>query len=364
MADLREYKCPCCSGAVRFDSALQKMKCPYCDTEFDIEMLKEYDEQLNNEAEDDMQWDSLSDNEWEEAERSALYTYICQSCGGEIIGEQTTAATQCPYCGNPVVMMGNLTGVLRPDYVIPFQLDKKAAKEAFKNHLLKKRLLPKLFKEEAHIDEIKGVYVPFWLFDTDVYATLRCRATRVRRYSDSRYYYTETNYYSAFRGGNISFDHVPVDGSQKMTDELMESLEPYDFRGAVDFQTAYLAGYFADKYDIGAQQSVLRANQRIKRSAEDAFLNTVAGYTTVIPESSSVKVLSGQEKYALYPVWILNTTWNGQTYMFAMNAQTGKFVGNLPIDKKAAAAWFLGLAGGFSVLLYVLSWLLWLFEIL
>ena len=364
MENIREYKCPCCGGAIEFDSSSQKMKCPYCDTEFDVETLKDYDAELSKEKPDDMHWETAAGKEWETGETESLRTYICKSCGGEIVGDENTAATACPFCGNPVVMTGNLSGDLKPDYIIPFKLDKKAAKEGLMKHLSGKRLLPKIFKSQNHIDEVKGVYVPFWLFDTDVDADIRYRATRVRTWSDSDYDYTETSFYSVFRGGNIGFERVPVDGSSKMADDLMESVEPFDFKDAVDFQTAYLSGYLADKYDVTADQSVDRANDRVKRSTEAAFASTVTGYTTVNPENSSVRFSNGTAKYALYPVWILNTTWNGEKYTFAMNGQTGKFVGNLPVDKKAAARWTFGLTAAIGAAVYGLSWLLWLADIL
>ena len=364
MENIREYKCPCCGGAIEFDSSSQKMKCPYCDTEFDVETLKDYDAELSKEKPDDMPWETSAGKEWAEGETEGLRTYICKSCGGEIVGDENTAATACPFCGNPVVMTGNLSGDLKPDYIIPFKLDKKAAKEGLMKHLSGKRLLPKIFKSQNHIDEVKGVYVPFWLFDTDVDADIRYRATTVRTWSDSDYDYTETSFYSVFRGGNIGFERVPVDGSSKMADDLMESVEPFDFKNAVDFQTAYLSGYLADKYDVTADQSVDRANDRVKHSTEAAFASTVTGYTTVNPENSSVRFSNGTAKYALYPVWILNTTWNGEKYTFAMNGQTGKFVGNLPVDKKAAARWTFGLAAAIGAAVYGLSWLLWLADIL
>lgn len=364
MENIREYKCPCCGGAIEFDSSSQKMKCPYCDTEFDVETLKDYDAELSKEKPDDMHWETSAGKEWAEGETEGLRTYICKSCGGEIVGDENTAATACPFCGNPVVMTGNLSGDLKPDYIIPFKLDKKAAKEGLMKHLSGKRLLPKIFKSQNHIDEVKGVYVPFWLFDTDVDADIRYRATTVRTWSDSDYDYTETSFYSVFRGGNIGFERVPVDGSSKMADDLMESVEPFDFKDAVDFQTAYLSGYLADKYDVTADQSVDRANDRVKHSTEAAFASTVTGYTTVNPENSSVRFSNGTAKYALYPVWILNTTWNGEKYTFAMNGQTGKFVGNLPIDKKAAARWTFGLTAAIGAAVYGLSWLLWLADIL
>ena len=362
MAVLQEYKCPCCGGAIAFDSTLQKMKCPYCDTEFEMETLASYDNELKNEPAEDMQWESAAGAEWQENETEGLRSYVCKSCGGEIVGDENTAATSCPFCGNPVVMMGQFSGALKPDYVIPFKLDKKAAKAALNKHYGGKKLLPKVFKDQNHIDEVKGVYVPFWIFDADADANIRYKATRVRAWSDSNYNYTETSFFSVTRGGSIGFERVPVDGSTKMADDLMESIEPFDFSEAVDFQTAYLAGYLADKYDVDAEQSIDRANARIKQSTADAFAATVQGYTSVVPEATSIRLQNGQSKYALYPVWLLNTTWKGKKYTFAMNGQTGKLVGDLPLDKSAYKKWLFGLTGIIGAVIFAASYLLWLLS--
>ena len=358
MAGLQEYKCPCCGGAIAFDSKIQKMKCPYCDTEFEMDALKGYDAELQNEQTDDMEWDTSAGSEWQEGETDGLRTYVCKSCGGEIVGDANMAATSCPFCDNPIIMMGQFAGALKPDLVIPFKSDKKAAKEGLKKHLTGKRLLPKIFKDQNHIDEIKGIYVPFWLFDTNVDATVSYRATKVRMWSDSDYDYTETSHFMVHRGGSIGFENVPVDGSTKMADDLMESIEPFNISGAVDFQTAYLAGYLADKYDVTAEQSIERANKRVKHSTEEAFAETVKGYATVTTDNSSVQFHGGKAKYALYPVMHIYTTWNGIKYPFGMIGQTGKVVGDLPVDKGAAARWTVMLAAIFSVVTYGAAWLL------
>ena len=341
---IQEYKCPNCGGAVEFDSGLQKMKCPYCEAEFDMEALKALDEVLQNEHEDEMTWDMKAGSEWMEGETNSLRAYSCKSCAGEIIGDENMAATSCPYCGNPIVMTGQFSGSLRPDYVIPFKLDKNAAKEGLLKHLKGKRLLPKVFKDQNHIDEIKGVYVPFWLFDADANANVRYKATKLRTWSDRKYNYSETSHYMLYRAGNVGFEHIPVDGSTKMPDDLMESIEPFNFKEAVDFQTAYLAGYLADKYDVDSEQSIERANVRVKRSAEDTLAATTSGYASVHAENSSVRISNGKVKYTLYPVWLLNTSWNNNNYLFAMNGQTGKFVGDLPVDKGALWKWRIALA--------------------
>ena len=357
---LQQFKCPCCDGAIEFDSTVQKMKCPYCDTEFEMESLLAYEAERSAAHPEDMTWNTAAGGAWEQGEAEGLRVYTCQTCGGQIVADETTGATECPFCSNPVVMTGQFAGSLKPDLVIPFKLDKKAAVAALQNHYKGKVLLPKVFKDENHIKEIKGLYVPVWLFDAEADAHVRYKATRVRHWSDSHYKYTETSHFSVIRAGGIGFADVPVDGSTKMDDALMESIEPFDISGAVDFQTAYLSGYLADKYDVDADTSVLRANERIKRSTEDAFASTVMGYSTVIPVSSSIQLQNGRARYALYPVWVLNTQWNGQKFTFAINGQTGKIAGDLPMDKGAFWRWLLGVSGAVSAAVFGLSYLLWM----
>ena len=138
----------------------------------------------------------------------------------------------------------------------------------------------------------------------------------------------------------------------------MESIEPYDLSQAVDFQTAYLAGFFADKYDVSSEKSAERANSRIRQSTRDSFAQTVMGYASVIPQGSNIQLSSSKIRYALLPVWLLTTKYKGETYLFAMNGQTGKFVGDLPVDKGAYWKWWGIIAGAVSAASCVIAWLL------
>ena len=359
MAEVLEYKCPCCGGAIAFDAKEQKLKCPYCDTEFEVEILAAYDEQLRGEQQDDMKWERSGDGAWQEGETDGLRTYVCPSCGGSIIGDESMAATACPYCGNSVIIAEQFSGMLRPDYVIPFKFDRDAAIAALKGHYKGKRLLPKVFSNENHLREIKGLYVPVWLYDTDADANMRYRATKIHTWSDSNYIYTRTSYYSLLRAGAIGFDNIPVDGSVKMDDTMMESIEPFDFSEAVDFRTAYLAGFFADKYDVTSEESEMRANDRVRKSTLDAFERTVSGYTGVTPEACTIALHGGKVKYALYPVWMLTTKWQDRNYTFIMNGQTGKFAGDLPMDKTAWRRWFFGITAAVSAACFALLTIGW-----
>lgn len=358
MADNLEYKCPSCGGAIAFDSKIQKMKCPYCDLEMEMDSFQSMDEHLEElHPTNSSTSTENSAEEWQEDD-DQMSVFVCKSCGGELIADENTAATACPYCDNPVVLKERLMGDLKPELVIPFKLDKKAAKEALNKHVQGKRLLPKVFKDQNHIDEIKGIYVPFWLFDVTVDANLQYSAQNIRTWNDSKYNYKEISYYSVLREGQLNFTHLPVDGSKKIDDILMESIEPFDFSEAVDFQTAYLAGYLADRYDVNPEESIPNVEQRAKSSTLGIFKNTVDGYTIVNLESSSMHIQNSTATYVLYPVWFLNTSWNKKRYIFAMNGQTGKFVGDLPLDKQAYKKYFIIFSIIAAIVCYLIAWLI------
>ena len=358
MSEIRDYKCPNCGGAVSFDSASQTLKCPFCETEFTMEALQQYNEELSGQPAEDMTWADRGGSEWSEDETSGLRSFVCKSCGGEIVGDANMGATTCPFCGNNVIVAQQFSGSLKPDFVIPFKYDKKAAKEALKKHYQGKKLLPKVFRDENYIEEVKGVYVPFWIFDADADANVRYKATKTKTWSDEEREYTKTSYYSVIRAGSLGFERVPVDGSSKMADDLMESLEPFDAKDLTDFNSGFLAGYYADKYDVDEKASEPRANERIINSTMDELASTVTGYDTVSVESASIRLHDNKVRYALYPVWLLTTKWNGGTYTFAMNGQTGKMIGDLPLDKGAYRKWLFGLGFGLSAICFVLSYLI------
>lgn len=355
MDKIQDFKCPKCGGTIEFDPNAQKLKCPYCDCEFDVQAAAEDSNEL---PADKMVWEKKPSKTYTQEDEDGVVTYTCNSCGGSIIADRNTAASICPYCGSAVVISGKVEGLLKPEYIIPFKLDKEMAKAKLKEHFKNKFFLPKVFSDENHLDEVCSMYVPFWLFNADADALIKYRATRTRVWSDRNYTYTETSFYNCFREGSVGFDHVPVDGSERIDNKLMESIEPYDFSQAASFNIGYLAGYIADKYDVSQDQTLSRANERIKASTEDAFRDTVNGYETVVAESSSVNMKNGSANYAMYPVYILNTTWNNEKYTFAMNGQTGKFVGNLPLDKGKFTRFLILTGLGISAAVYGIRWII------
>lgn len=363
------YQCPSCGGPLRFSSEKQLLVCDYCGSEFTTKQVEDFyaaKDASASQALDDLEhkleespeeirteWE-YAGSEWSENMRA----YSCPSCGAQIICDENTAATSCPYCGNPSIVAGNFSGGLKPDYCIPFKLDKDAAVSALRNYYKGKAFLPRAFTENNHIEEIKGVYVPFWLYDGDMAADVSYYATRSRTWTEGDYRVTRTDHYKLVRSGDVPFSRIPVDGSSKMPDEYMDAIEPFDYRELVPFSTAYMPGYLADKYDVDSKESRPRAVGRAERSSLNAMTATTGGYESVSVASSRFRLNNGSVRYAFLPVWLLSTKWNGKNYLFAMNGQTGKLIGDLPVSKGKFFGTFIGIAAAvFAVCFAALSFM-------
>lgn len=342
---ITNYQCPACGGPLHFAGASGKLECEYCGSSFEVAEIEKLYQQKDEKAADAFHEESEKQAAQEPAEDwdtagDGMHVYNCPSCGAELICDENTAATSCPYCGNPSIVPGQLSGMLKPDYVLPFKLDKAAAIAALKKHYGKKLLLPKAFRDQNHIEQIQGVYVPFWLFDMKSDADLSFNATRSHVHTEGDWEVTTTEHFRIHRAGTVEFARIPVDGSSKMPDDYMDSIEPYDYTELKPFSTAYLPGFLADKYDVSVEDSRDRADRRCAGSLVNALEKTVTGYASCNETGRSIQLKRGKVHYALLPVWILNTRWEDKDFLFAMNGQTGKLVGNLPVSTKRVIGLF------------------------
>ena len=360
------YQCPACTGPLHFVGSSGKLECDYCGSKYDVAEIealyaekeqkaadaqKAAEEKNAQTASTDTGWDTSGlSGDWGQ-DAAGMKSYSCPSCGAELICDASTAATACPYCGNPSVVPGQFTGSLKPDFVLPFKLSKDDAVKALKAHYKGKPFLPRAFTAENHVQEIKGVYVPFWMFDGEAEGSAQYEATRSRSFTSGDYEVTETDHFDVYREGSLAFSRVPVDASSKMPDDYMDSIEPFDYDDLKPFSTAYLPGFLADKYDVSVEDSAVRADTRCEGSLVSALARSATGYDSCVPVSQDVKLHRGKVHYALLPVWTLHTKWNGKDYLFAMNGQTGKLVGDLPTSYGKFWGTFAAIAAGLTAVL-------------
>ncbi|MCR4642969.1 MAG: hypothetical protein K5697_13210 [Lachnospiraceae bacterium] len=340
MADdkLQEYQCPNCGGPLEFHGDVQKMVCVYCDAQFEMSQFNQNSPKVGDEQ--PTHWEQAQGQQLEAGE-AGMKEFQCNACGAVMVSDGQVGATECPYCGNPAILESTFEGINLPDGIIPFVKSKQEAQDAMSGYYSGKKLLPNNFISDNRVEKIQGVYVPFWLFDCDVNGSAFYRAENRRTYSKGEERWEEIKEYAVSRSAVMRYEKVPADGSKEMKDEYMDSLEPYDFSKIIPYQPAYFSGYLANKYDESADDVKERVNRRIKNTSEQQIRDTVRGYDSVRTESSDIRINSGKIRYCMLPVWMLTTRWNGANYTFAMNGQTGKVTGDLPVDNGKATRMFL-----------------------
>ena len=325
------YKCPTCGAPIEFDGKTGKMSCDYCGNSFEVsevnEQYKKYENVTQNE-------------ETVQKEFCEFDGYRCDSCGAEVATDEHMAATFCSFCGSPTLIRARLSGVLKPELVIPFKIERKEAIEAYKKWTGKGIITPSGFRKKSTIEKITGMYVPFWLYDYDVDAHVRAVATRTHRDRRGDTVHVHTLHYNIGRNVCAQYEMIPADASEKMDDKAMDMLEPFDYREIKPFEMPYLSGYMAEKYTYTADEMKGRVESRIQQYIYGEARQTIVGYSSVNIVGSNINMKRKRAAYTLMPVWVLNYKYNGKMYSFHMNGQTGKIVGKPPKSWAKVAAIF------------------------
>lgn len=327
------WKCPNCGGGLQFDPATQKFECEYCLSQFTKEQLAGLPPDLGEEQ-----------AALEEEQGSAKpVLYVCPSCGAEIVTEETTAATFCFYCHNPVVLKGRLEGGYEPDFVLPFAIEKEKAKQIFLEWLKKKRFVPKDFYGPEQIEKLTGVYFPYWLYSCQVKGEIQAEGVKLRVWRAGNVQYTETQKYDVSRSGNMQVEHVSRNALRTADKQLVEGVMPFDMKQMKRFSIEFLAGFFAEKRDMERQEFKDEVEAEVQSFAADTLKSSISGYNRVEVKDQRASLRGAKWDYALLPVWTLTYTGkrDKKIYYFACNGQTGKICGKLPVDTVKLGFFFL-----------------------
>ena len=267
------------------------------------------------------------------APQAMLYT--CPSCGAAIVTDATTAATFCYYCHNPVVLAGRLEGGYEPNYVVPFQIDKKKAQEIFTQWMAKKKFVPKEFYSPKQIETMTGVYFPYWLFSCTINGEVEGQGTRLRTWTTGNQRYTETKIYDVKRAGSVMVDNVARNALKKANRRLVDGVQPFEMTQAEEFSMGYLSGFMAENRDMEKQAFEISVQQEVKDYAIGILRAHESNYNSVKVNRQQADIEHGRWEYALLPVWTLtyNDKAHRKIYYFALNGQTGKVCGELPVDR-------------------------------
>lgn len=340
------YKCPNCGGGLQFRPELQKSKCDYCLSEFTDEQLAE----INQAIQDGLETNGSSQRH--------LVGYVCDSCGAEVVTEDTTSATFCYYCHNPVLLTERLSGEFKPDKIIPFVFEKEKAINSFLSWAKSKKFVPKEFYSDSQLEKITGMYIPYWMADVKTDLDYSGKGTNLRIWRVGNTEYTEAKEYEIRRQGTIDVDNVHEVAMGKIDKGLIDSISPYDESKAVDFSMSYLSGFFAEKYDIQKEEVETTIEDRVRKYTAIMLQESIGSYDKVSMDHSDLNLSIKGWKYILLPAWILTYKYRGKTYIYAVNGQNGKSYGELPVDNQklgmtsgliAAATFIFAVIGGLFV---------------
>ena len=333
-------KCPHCGSALTFNPDSQLLECAVCGSKFNEDEIKDK---------------AISFKEQETFDEE-LKDYHCPSCGGEILADETTTTEFCAYCGSPVVLRGRVNGMLKPNLIIPFAINKEKAKQILTNYLKQFMYVPKSFFEEANLDKITGIYYPFWEADIDTNSNLVAEGKKIRTWTSGDRKYTETSYYNIQRTGEIHFEDISVNALKSADKKLIESVLPYPIPDHKPFKMEYLTGFYSKKNDLSYEDVSPEIHSKLNSYANTVLLNTISGYNGgVRVKNSKSDILKHNHDYTLLPVWILDYKYKGKDYTFAVNGVTGKAFGEIPISKTKLWITFASVTAGIVALLSLIG---------
>ncbi len=326
------FKCKNCGGNAVYHPEKKAMWCPHCDSLDSQERLDT--ENMEN----------------------------CSNCGAplEQVGE-FTSALKCSHCGAYIILKDRVEGKNRPHLILPFEISKEKAIEIIRKEFGNRMFTPDSFLEQATMNDFEGSYVPFWLYDYMSQIDYEGKATKVRVYRSGQYEITETSHYQVVRKLDIQFDKVPVDASKEKADDIMDLMEPYEYKALLDFEEKYMSGFQGEVVNFPEDEEENRAKEKVKSSAETMLSETISGYTTCVPLHKNINTIKQKAQFALMPVWVYRYNFRGKEYVYHVNGQTGKVIGEKPTDKRKARWYSAAVAVMFGMMWQSICWILGVF---
>lgn len=301
------FKCKNCGGNSVWNPDKKAMWCPHCDSADSQERLDT--EHMTN----------------------------CTNCGAPLdnVGE-FTSALKCSHCGSYIILKDRVEGSNRPDLILPFEISKEKAVQILKKEFGRKLLTPDSFLSQSTLECLEGSYVPFWLYDYLANVDYEGKATKVKVFKSGNYEITETSHYQVIRKLNVNFDKIPVDASKRMANDIMDLMEPYEYKALLNFEEKFMSGFQGEVVNFSDTEEESRAQERAKKDVDMLLNESITGYTTCVPIHKNIRFNKTKAHFALMPVWVYRYKFRGKEYIYHVNGQTGKVIGQTPTDKRKA----------------------------
>ena len=310
------YECPNCGGNLRFDIPSQQLACKYCDTHVSPYAIKKETDAV-------------------EQEYYEATVFTCPQCAGEILTTDNEAASFCSFCGASTILSGRIAKEKRPKYIIPFKITKENCKEAYAKKMKKAFFAPKELRDPKYIEGFRGIYMPYWTYQLTQKGRVSFAGKKSHREGD----YIITEHFKLNGDLDAYYLGYSRDASSGFYDNISEPLAPFDAKQLVNFEPAFLSGFYADTGDVDASVYLDDVTELANNSTFDKVCKEPAfsGYDINSSENSSklnakIPTVCKEADNTMYPVWFLSYRNKDRVAYATVNGQTGKVVADMPID--------------------------------
>lgn len=344
-AEKRTHKFPCpkCGAEVDFDAEQGALVCAYCGHTAPVPVTEREIQEYDLESALQEMIDAPQEMGYGDEKRSIK----CESCGAVNTVDSYVVSTECAFCGsNQVVAQEHVVQVVKPESLLPFQIEQRQAVDLFRQWLGRGFFRPNRVRKIAKEADarLQGVYLPFWTFDA--YTSSRWRA-------DAGYYYTvsETYWTTDDRGKRVqqtrdvqkirwepasghlplSFDEVLVSATQSVDEDMIERIYPFNTETLVPYEPGFLSGWGAEAYTVDLREAWETGQAIIQQRVRAACAQQVPGDTQRDLQVDTA-FSNMTYKHVLVPVWIASYRYRDKVYHFLINGQTGEVQGEAPIS--------------------------------
>jgi LSD1 subclass zinc finger protein len=331
----KEIICKGCSGKLQFAPGTNRMKCPSCGTENEIEVSTQIFEELD--------FEKFVNEFKEKSAVQEVATVKCQGCGAVTTLNPNVVSDSCPCCGTPqVIKDATTTHSIKPKALLPFAITQEKAFEQFREWIKKLWFAPnKLKKFASNLEKLTGLYIPYWTYDSSTSSDYT--GEKGIDYQVSESYTAIENGKSVSRTRSVTktrwtsvsghvdnlFDDVLVVASKSLPREYVEKLEPWELENMVPFNESYLSGFKTESYQVDLKEGFDDAKVKMDESIRASVCRDIGGDRQQIHTLNTV-YNNITFKHILLPIWISAYTFKDKVYRFLINGRTGEVQGERP----------------------------------
>lgn len=325
-----DFHCPQCDGVTAYSAENGGLTCTYCGY-YEAPQQETVGKQAEAFEFTVETMDRVAHG-WG-AERKEL---SCHRCAARTTLSTDMLTHTCPFCGsNQVVQVKAPQDVLRPRFLIPFSVTADECRQKTAVWLQDSWMLPAQLNRLARKAEYTPIYIPYWTFDADTAAEWKAEVAHTRQkrvYVNGRWQSRTVTEWRWEKGrAGVEFDDLLVNGSQNLSQHLLQKVQNYDIRELTPYAASFLAGIQAQAYDVDLETAWAQGRQKM-RAKTKAACKAQASSSRMRNFSMNLAFKNENWRYILLPLYVATYHYGTESYQVLINGQTGVLAGQRPAD--------------------------------